>query len=661
MFTWFPSSIYRLVLISLFAVVLAACGSSDGPGDSDGDGVPDTEDAFPNNPHETRDSDGDGVGDNADVFPNDPNEVVDTDGDGVGDNGDAFPTDPTETMDSDADGVGDNADAFPNDSTETMDSDGDGVGDRADAFPNDPNESMDSDGDGVGDNADAFPQDPNETMDADGDGIGDNGDNCPMDANPDQMDMDGDGEGDVCDSPVPTFYEFSSSYADGSSVSYTGQTARQLLMLGMVQTILGLSERPGEEDAVRAELQIFMTGEGVEEVPHGYTVKGGEPVTPGPNYGNISTNKNLIGKIAGGDGAGGGEAKRLIGDFFGWEDGMDDSPLPIELANWYIDRIAQEATDGETPTIATSGDANVSVNTVYVDAYGRDYRQLVQKFLSGAVSLSQGTNDYFQTDWANALTQEATKSYGAGEHDFDEAFGYYGAARNQNDYTDDEAAAKGGRDGWGAGYHDTNMDGNIDIRSEVVLGHAQNCAKRDRGSGGVTDYSKEAMDVFLLGRHILSRATMDREISEEQLANLQTQIEIAAKTWEACVAATVVHYINDTVGDMGNFVGQEFADVGNFLDLAKHWGEMKGFALALQFSPHSPFRDGSVADIDLDDLRNVLSLMGDAPVLPDGSQGGVMSSVPPADAIAAYIADLMTARDILQTAYGFDPDVVAIW
>ena len=43
-----------------------------GPSDSDGDGVNDDQDAFPDDPSETADSDGDGVGDNADAFPNDP-------------------------------------------------------------------------------------------------------------------------------------------------------------------------------------------------------------------------------------------------------------------------------------------------------------------------------------------------------------------------------------------------------------------------------------------------------------------------------------------------------------------------------------------------------------------------------------------------------------
>merc|ERR1712196_447857 len=64
---------------------------------------------------ESADSDGDGIGDNADAFPNDPTEYSDADGDGVGDNTDMFPDDPTEDFDTDGDGVGDNADDYPDD------------------------------------------------------------------------------------------------------------------------------------------------------------------------------------------------------------------------------------------------------------------------------------------------------------------------------------------------------------------------------------------------------------------------------------------------------------------------------------------------------------------------------------------------------------------
>jgi hypothetical protein len=166
--------------------------------DSDGDGVPDSVDTFPNDPNETADTDGDGVGNNADVFPNDASETADTDGDGVGDNGDAFPANAAESIDTDSDGVGDNADAFPNNVSETTDTDGDGVGDNTDAFPTDATETADTDTDGVGDNGDAFPADATETTDTDSDGVGDNADAFPADAS-ETADNDSDGVGDNAD------------------------------------------------------------------------------------------------------------------------------------------------------------------------------------------------------------------------------------------------------------------------------------------------------------------------------------------------------------------------------------------------------------------------------------------------------------------------------
>ena len=66
--------------------------------DTDGDGVNDLEDEFPDDPSETTDTDDDGVGDNADAFPSDPSETVDSDSDGVGDNVDTFPSIPTQDI-----------------------------------------------------------------------------------------------------------------------------------------------------------------------------------------------------------------------------------------------------------------------------------------------------------------------------------------------------------------------------------------------------------------------------------------------------------------------------------------------------------------------------------------------------------------------------------
>ncbi|NRB42882.1 MAG: DUF4397 domain-containing protein [Pseudomonadales bacterium] len=68
----------RLWLIFLLVGSLYACGGGDNASgdvekvDNDGDGVINSQDAFPNDPKEQKDSDDDGVGDNADKYPHDP-------------------------------------------------------------------------------------------------------------------------------------------------------------------------------------------------------------------------------------------------------------------------------------------------------------------------------------------------------------------------------------------------------------------------------------------------------------------------------------------------------------------------------------------------------------------------------------------------------------
>jgi hypothetical protein len=508
--------------------------------------------------------------------------------------------------------------------------------------------------------------------DTDGDGVIDDEDNCPEDANADQIDSDVNGKGDACD-PIPTKYGAKGYIEAGTDdgVSYTGQTARQVLQLGMVGYMEALEDDPGvSAETVKSGLNFYIKGEGADDTNHGFTVKGGtatgEEVIPGPTYGDISKGKNLDGKIAGGSLEGTGETGKLIEDeFFGWVTGMDSTPLPIELVDYWMDGLAAEATDGVAPTVKVADGTEVPIDTPMISATGVHYRQLIQKFLSVAVNFSQGTNDYMQADFANQLGEEKPgKGYSAGAHNFDEAFGYYGASRDINDYTDDEAAGKGELP-YGYGYYDSNGDGLIDLRGEYVFGHSQNCAKRDRKKNdegiAYTDFSKAAMDAFLLGRRILENAEEAGELTTEAAAALQAQITIAALTWEKCIAATVVHYINDVSDDMAEFSGGAYADLSNFTTLAKHWGEMKGFALGLQFSPISPFRTEDTG-VSVTDLKRVLSLMGDAPVLADGSQGGQATAASSAEAaIETYLSGLLEARDILEQAYELDPEVVAGW
>ncbi|NIA02543.1 MAG: PKD domain-containing protein [Nitrospirae bacterium] len=126
--------------------------------DDDGDGVPDSEDAFSLNSKEQYDTDGDGIGNNADE---------DDDGDEVPDEFDEMPLDPNETTDTDKDGIGNTAD---------NDDDGDGLTDAEEEnIKTDPLDT-DTDDDTYNDKEDIFPLNPNEWLDTDADKLGNNKD-----------------------------------------------------------------------------------------------------------------------------------------------------------------------------------------------------------------------------------------------------------------------------------------------------------------------------------------------------------------------------------------------------------------------------------------------------------------------------------------------------
>ena len=622
------NSIFSKLLITLLLATLAGCGSgTNTPPDADGDGVEDSIDAFPNDPSETVDGDGDGVGDNGDAFPNDASETADADGDGFGDNGDNCP-------------------AVSN--ADQADTDGDGVGDACDE-------------------------------DQDGDTVGNTEDNCPLVANTDQADADVNGSGDACDA-MPTTYAFTNTYfsaEENSSVSYTGQTARQVLISDMayyMSTVL-TDDAANTADSVKSSLDFFVYGTDadVTDTLLGTYIKDSENVTlkDAATYGAISTGKNLHKKIAGGCGAGCGEESKLIGDFIGWNR-MDAAgnaiTTPLALVDDWIASQAVLASDGVIVQITDADGVTSGVN-VNTDAHGRNYRQLMQKFLMGAVNFSQGTNDYFKTDFASKLTTDdggdSPKNYSAGEHKFDEGFGYYGAARDNLAYTDLEARAKSGRDEWKNGYHDTDADGMIDVRSEYNFAHSQNCAKRDAGSASgpnPTDFSGDVMTAILAARQIISNAANKTapELTDSEDAKLQEHIKMASLAWEKCIAATAVHYVNDVIADVSEYKSGAPASLDNFETVAKHWSELKGFVLSLQFSPASPFRDAS-ATVTIEDLIMISDLIGDAPVLADGSQNGIATTATPSDAVYAYIGKLTQARAKMQEAYGFSDANTVAW
>ncbi len=427
---------------------------------------------------------------------------------------------------------------------------------------------------------------------------------------------------------VPSVYEFESRFApDESSVSYGGQTFRQLLVVAMTNEIAEI-QREIVEDAkvfadgeVEARLNFYYQ---FDSATGGSLPIGVETTPPAlqSTWDEVSSDKDLQGKIAGNDAK--GQHADWSTEFVGWDGSSPDETIAAFIAT--LDDMAVAYSSGTIPTDPDGA----QIPVFYVDAMGRDYSQLLPKLLLGAVNFSQGADDYLDDDiegsglQADNSAADEGSPYTALEHAWDEGFGYFGAARGYLDYSDDEIAGAGGRDGWSSGYHDADADGFIDLGAEYNFGAAVNAAKRDRGSTATTDFTRDAMEAFLAGRHII--ATADGALDDASYADLQAQRDIAVDAWEKAIAATAVHYINDTLADMS---ATEYDFVGH----AKHWSELKGFALSLQFNPRSPVGDA--------DFATLHDLLGTAPVLPGGD-------------LEAYAADLRSARQILGDAYGFD-------
>jgi len=459
------------------------------------------------------------------------------------------------------------------------------------------------------------------------------------------------------------YYGFMSKVGDEtqSSVSYGGQAARHALIAELKHYIGngGLQADLDNgvlttKDAVIAKLNSFYNAD--ENSWDGLNIS--FTTATQTKFSELSSSyKSLKDKVAGNDAS--GQHKLWNGEsdvdgnytdeniaFAGW--GTKGSITPSGLIDLYFQQLADIAIDSNGGKRYAPGSEAVVANEipVFVTDNGTDLNQLIQKFLLMSVAYSQAADDYLDEEKGLAATNvgqdKGTKDYTKLEHQFDEGFGYFGAARDYLSYNDNEisgkvSTAEDGREEWN-GQHDTNGDGSIDLLSEKNFGNSVNAAKRDRGTKdntAATDYTKQAMDAFLKGRQLISD-NAGVELTEDQKTELLTYRDAALDAWERSVAGTVIHYINDLDADLAKVDTADF----DYVTTAKHFSELKGFALGLQFNPYSP-----VTDVQFEEIHTFLK---DAPVLNAAD-------------VAAYQADLKSARDILQAAYSFDATNVAGW
>lgn len=449
-------------------------------------------------------------------------------------------------------------------------------------------------------------------------------------------------------------YVFESRFSPGeSAVAYNGQAYRHALIEAMKTDIGGLttildddSYNPADAQAVFDRLNFYYEhdGDSAGDVPLGFST---DPPAAQATFGDYPSTANLNGKLAGNDAV--TDYKDWSTEFVGWSDASiaasgGDESTPEGLLQAFMWTLADAAYQRSIDVIPNEPGTTTPVAQVYVTETGLDLQQLIQKFTLMAVTYAQVSDDYLHRDPTQvekgilaSNAQDEDKPYSALGHHWDEGFGYFGAARDYVLYTDGEIAASGdGRADW-QGYHDTDGDGAIDLLSERNWGASVNAAKRDLGATDATDFTLEAISAFYQGRLLILNA--GDTLTAEELDALEGHAGAAIAAWEKAIAATIVHYINDVIADTQAIDGSGYV----FADHAKHWSEMKGFALGLQFNPNKMISDSDFADLH--------TAMGDAPVL----------ATAPMPQRTMYIADLMDARTILMNAYGFSQANVENW
>ncbi|MEE2788892.1 MAG: DUF4856 domain-containing protein [Myxococcota bacterium] len=481
---------------------------------------------------------------------------------------------------------------------------------------------------------------------------------------------------------------------DKSSVSYSGQIRRHATM-NIIKGYIGALDDGNSpaEGEIYADLMLHYncyvlddTGEptlgeddkplktGCDAIAVGVTT---EPATAQATLSDIG-NGTLRDKLAGNDAKGqhknwkGDDSDRNGNDMVddgeaigepafvsGWKDDAGKNYSPEALLqvwfNWLDE--AAVAKGNMAGAKVTIGGVEWAL-PVHITKDGLDLTQLVQKFLLGAVAFSQGADDYLDDDIPGAGLNSKNvgpckdgKAYTCLEHIWDEGFGYFGAARDYLAYTDDQIAKKcpGIMDPGYAecierpGYFDTDENGDVDLTAEYNWGHSQNAAKRDRDSA-CENLTMEAYTAFYEGRKLITSAA-GSELTAAQLDALKGYRDTAILAWEKAIAATVIHYINDTLKDMA----AEPYDFMTFKAHAKHWGEMKGFALSFQFNPRSPLNEAAGQGTKFEAIHEKF---GTKPVIP---------TVNTAEEVEAYKAGLLEARDMMRDAYGFDAADAADW
>ncbi|MEM8978247.1 MAG: DUF4856 domain-containing protein [Pseudomonadota bacterium] len=330
-----------------------------------------------------------------------------------------------------------------------------------------------------------------------------------------------------------------------NSVAYTGQVARNI-MIDSLKSLAGQANGGANAEELKATMMLYFARANKEDLAIvSHKGKDGFPITQ-TMVNEISSGSNLVGKTYGG----------LV-------PGWPGNKTGAEVIEHMIHHAAM-SDGGDSPEL------------------GYNWGQLIQKFLIGAVSYNQVVDNYLD-EKMTAGNKPNNKPYSNGaaytgkEHSWDEGFGYFGAPANALTLDANQAYNISKKKDLAAG--DANGDGTIDLKTEMTFGNAYYAADADKSG---TDYLATITSAFIEGRKVITAADGEA-LSEAELDQVQAYAATIADEMTKVLAEATFKYAGSVYKDIEKIR----ADKNNisddlYADYMKHWGELKGFAMALQ-------------------------------------------------------------------------------
>ncbi|MEM7564771.1 MAG: DUF4856 domain-containing protein, partial [Pseudomonadota bacterium] len=193
---------------------------------------------------------------------------------------------------------------------------------------------------------------------------------------------------------------------------------------------------------------------------------------------------------------------------------------------------------------------------------------------------------------------------------------------------------------------DYNGDGKIDLVREMTFSHAYYAADADKNG---TSYLHDITQAFIDGRKVITAAD-GNALTDAQRAQIMAYADTIKANWEKVIAEAAFKYAGSVYKDLQSLraIVDTNGNAGDaFRKYVKHWGELKGFAMALETGPKN------LGEVGVKMNR----LIGYGPMLLGGSQVTGLDSqgnyvISGQKSMGDYMVHMIKVQKLLGDHYG---------